>query len=180
MKLTAAHYSSCSRASASAIRAPQRAWTPSAARSASEATRQQESTALTPSMVKAHALGKGSVYRAVWCRRACGSAVPGRICTLSVLASYRVRNWCLGEACARFIARAPTGPSRVLREVVVRSLETRLQLHATLLWVARRRALCCMWDGMGTGQGGPLALGTGIIRAHMRVVGWLQACLIRM
>ena len=97
-----------------------------------------------------------------------------------VLASYRVRNWCLGEACARFIARAPTGPSRVLREVVVRSLETRLQLHATLLWVARRRALCCMWDGMGTGQGGALALGTGIIRAHMRVVGWLQACLIRM
>ena len=32
----------------------------------------------------------------------------------------------------------------------------------------------------GHGEGGALALGTGIIRAHMRVVGWLQACLIRM
>ena len=28
--------------------------------------------------------------------------------------------------------------------------------------------------------GGALALGTGIIRAHMRVLGWFQASLIRM
>ena len=39
----------------------------------------------------------------------------------------------------------------MLWETVLRALRTYLQLRATLFWVARRRVLCCTWDGMCVG-----------------------------
>ena len=86
----------------------------------------------------------------VWCRRAhgtlaCSSHVHAHVSYLGMGRSS------VPAACVHVLAQIRTGTSLVLWETVLRALRTYLQLRATLFWVARRRVLCCTWDGMCVG-----------------------------
>ena len=80
-------------------------------------------------------------------------------CVINIV--YRCGTESLPAACARVLAQIPTGTSRVFRGTVVSTFGTRLPLRAMQLLVARRRVLCCMWDGVGAGWLGPLGARNG-------------------